>query len=137
MMVLHRQDQEVMTVLREWKVGLVCLGIALIAATGMLPAMAEDTLWHVKAVHPKGRLLDIKAVDPDGKLYDVKAIEQEGNVHMLDVKAFVDGRRHPVKVVVSEDRYAPVKALDVRGKNLEIKAVTPEGKQLDVKGVRR
>jgi len=122
---------------QELRVGLLCLGIVLIASGAASPAVAEDMYWHVKGIHPKGYMLDIKAVDAEGKLYDVKALEQEDNVHMLDVKAIVGDERHPVKVVVSEDRYAPVRALDIGGENLEIKALTPEGKQLDVKGVRR
>lgn len=122
---------------RELRVDLFCLGILLIASTAASLAVADDTIWHVKAVHPKGYLLDIKAIDADGKQYDIKAIQQDDNVHMLDVKAIVNGRRQPVKVVVSDDRYAPVQAIDVAGNNLDLKALTPEGRQLDVKGVRR
>ena len=81
--------------------------------------------------------MDIKAVAADGTMYDIKASQEGDNVHMLEVKAIVDGRRHDVKVVVSDDRYAPVMAINVKGENLDLKAFTPEGKQLDVKAVRR
>jgi len=123
--------------LTRCKAGFFFLGIALIAMTGVTSATAEDTLWHVKGVHPKGYLLDIKAVDPDGNRYDVMAIEEEGNAQLLAVKAFVDGRPYPVKVIVSDERNAPVRAIDVKGKNFDLKALTPEGKLLDIMAVRR
>ena len=118
--------------------GAMCVAVGIMAGAMVCApsATAEDTIWHIKGVHPKGYLLDIKAVDADGKRYDVKAIQREGNVHMLDVKSFVDGTEHPVKVVVSDRRQAPVKALGVHGENLELKALTSEGKQLDVRAVR-
>lgn len=119
--------------------GAMCVAAGIMAGAVVCApsATAEDTIWHIKAVHPKGYLLDIKAVDAEGKRYDVKAIQRDGNVHMLDVKTFVDGKEHPVKVVVSEDRYAPIRALDIHGQHLDIVAITPEGKSLEVKGVRR
>jgi hypothetical protein len=123
--------------LRRPRVWFLALGIVLFALMGVSPAAAEDTFWHVVGIHPKGYTLDIKAVDSEGKLYDIKAIEQDENVHMLDVKALVGDLRQPVKVVVSDDRYAPVQAIDIKGNNLDLKALTPEGKLLDVKGVRR
>jgi len=54
---------------------------------------ADEKIWHVKAVHPKGRLLDVKAIDKDGQIHPVKAIEQDGNLHVLDIKALVDGKK--------------------------------------------
>ncbi|MCP3978667.1 MAG: hypothetical protein GY716_04945 [bacterium] len=118
-------------------VGWLGLGFALFAACTAVPVQAEDTYWHIKGVHPKGYLLDVKAVGAEGKLYDVKGIQRDDNVHMLDVKAFVDGEIKPVKVVVADERYGPVMAIDVAGNNLPLKAITPDGKQLDVKAVRR
>jgi hypothetical protein len=112
-------------------------GIALIATSVGLAMAGDDTLWDVKVIRPNGRVLDVKAVDSDGKLYDVKAIEGEDNPYFLDVKAFVDGKPYPVKVVDSSERYAPVMAIDIHGKNLEIRALGPEGKHYDVKGIRQ
>jgi hypothetical protein len=116
---------------------IACIAIALIAVSTGLATAATDTIWDVKVTHPNGELLDVKAVDPDGTLYDVKAIEQEDNPYFLDVKAFVDGKPHDVKVVSSKDRCAPVMALDIHGKNLDIRALSADGKQYDVKGIRR
>ncbi|MBK9641927.1 MAG: hypothetical protein IPO72_11760 [Saprospiraceae bacterium] len=48
-----------------------------------------DFLWHVKAVHPDGKLIDIKAIDENGRIYDVKALAENGNGHIMDIKAFV------------------------------------------------
>ena len=126
-----------MAVLRSIKTVVFYTGITLIAASLGLAMAGDDTIWDVKVIRSRGRVLDVKAVDPDGKLYDVKAIEQEGNPHFLDVKALVDGKRHPIKVVDTNDRYAPVMALDIHGKNLEIRAIGPDGKQFDVKGIRQ
>jgi len=98
---------------------------------------AEFTIWHIKAVHPEGRLLDIKAVDKDGKRHDVKALEEQGNRHVMDIKALMDGKRLPVKILVSDDKFAPVKAIGPDGTIYDIKAFTPDGTKLDVKGVSR
>ena len=110
--------------------------VLIVASLGLTMA-GDDTLWDVKVIRPNGRVLDVKAVDPEGKLYDVKAIEGEDNPYFLDVKAFVDGKPHPVKVVDSNERYAPVMAIDIHGKNLEIRALGPGGKHYDVKGIRQ
>ena len=50
--------------------------------------------------------MDVKAIDKQGNIYPVKAIEADGNAHLLDIKALVAGKRLPVKVLVSEDKYA-------------------------------
>lgn len=103
---------------------------------GCATARAGETYWFVRAIHPEGRTLEVKAIDPDGKkTYDVKAIEEPGNLHVMDVKAFVDGKVLPVKVLVSDDAYAPVKAIGEHGEIYGIKALTPDGRRLDVKGV--
>lgn len=117
----------------------ISLGTFLALATLLAAPLraAEEKIWHVKAVHPEGRLLDVKAIDPQGKLHAVKAFEADGNLHLLDIKALVDGRRLPVKILVSNDKYAPVKAIGEDGAILAIKALTPEGEKLDVKGVSR
>lgn len=98
---------------------------------------AEEVIWHIKAVHPEGRLLNVKALDESGKIYPVKAIEQHGNRHLMDVKALIDGKRLPVKILVSDDKLAPVKAIGEDGTIFDIKALTSDGRKLDVKGVRR
>ena len=79
---------------------------------------AEERIWHIKAVHP------------DGKLLDVKALDEKGNV-----KALIEGNKLPVKVLVSDDKNAPVKAVGDEGKIYAIKAMATDGQMLDVKGV--
>ena len=77
-------------------------GIVLISISLGLTMAEENTLWDVKVIRPNGRILEVKAVAADGTLYDVKAIERPDNPYFLDVKAFVDGKPHPVKVVDSK-----------------------------------
>ena len=103
------------------------LGVAALLAATTPARAAEEKIWHVKAIHPEGRLLDVKAIDKQGKIHSVKAIQTEGNLHLLDIKALVDDKRLPVKVLVSNDKYAPVKAIGEDGTIFDIKAITPDG----------
>ena len=79
---------------------------------------ADDGIWHIKAVHPEGWFLDVKALDKEGKIHSVKAIETSGNLHVMDVKAMVGGGKLPVKILVSDDKFAPVKAIGPDGAQL-------------------
>jgi len=97
----------------------------------------KEIIWHVKAIHPEGRTIDVKALDKGGNIYDVKAIQDAGQRHLLDIKAFVSGRKLPVKILVSDDKYAPVKAIGEDGTIYDIKALTNSGDILDVKGINR
>ena len=97
----------------------------------------KDIIWHIKAFHPDAKLLDVKAVTKDGKVHDVKAIQNSDQTSILDVKAFVNGKILPVKVLVSEDKYLPVKAIDTDGTIIDIKALSVDGTNLDVKAVRQ
>jgi hypothetical protein len=99
----------------------------------------DEKIWHVKAIHPEGVLLDVKAIDEDGKIHGIKAIETQGNVHLLDIKALVGDQRLPVKVLPKSatDQYEPVKAIALDGTIYAIKALTKDGEKLDVKGVKR
>jgi len=97
----------------------------------------EEVIWHVKAFHPDGKLLDVKAVDSDGHTYDVKSIQNSDQTSIMDVKAFINGKKIPIKMLVSEDKFLPVKAIADDGTIINIKAITPEGEKLDVKGVRQ
>lgn len=94
-------------------------------------------IWHIKAIHPEGRTLDVKALDADGNIYDIKAIQDSGQRQLMDVKALMEGKKAPVKILVSDDAFAPVKALGEDGTIYDIKALTPDGERLDVKGVKR
>src|SRR6187200_2287116 len=86
-----------------------------------------ETIWHVKAFLPEGKLLDVKALDKDGNIYAVKAIQRDDNFHMMDIKALVGDKKLPVKMLVSDDQYAPVKAIGEDGTIYDIKALTAEG----------
>jgi hypothetical protein len=96
-----------------------------------------DIYWHVKAYHPEEvRLLKVKAIDKEGNIHDVKAIQDSYDTSMLNVKALVNGKRLPLKLIVKEsDLYYPVKAIDDDGTLIDIKAITDDGQILDVKGV--
>lgn len=95
----------------------------------------EEIIWHVKAFRPQFKFLKIKAIDKNGTVYDIKAIQNSEQTSLLDVKAFVKGKRLPVKMLVGEGKYYPVKAIDESGDILDIKAITEEGQFLPVKGV--
>lgn len=101
----------------------------LFIVSASMPCTAAETIWHIKAVHPEGRLLDVKALDADGQLYDVKAIEIDGNRHIMDIKAIKNGERLPVKVIVSDDKYARVKAIASDGTILDVKASHIQGRE--------
>jgi len=95
----------------------------------------DEIIWHIKAIHPDGKFLHIKAIDKDGNFFDVKAIQDSNQNNDLEIKAFVKGKRLPVKLLVSGDKYIPVKAIDTDGTNIDIKALKEDGTLLDVKGV--
>ena len=96
----------------------------------------QETIWHVKAFKPNAELIDIKAIDKDGKIHNIKAIQNSDDTSILDVKAFVNGKRLPVKLLVNEyDRYMPLKAIDDDGTIINVKGITKEGEILDVKGI--
>ena len=97
----------------------------------------KEVIWHVKAFHPDGKLLDVKAVDKGGHTYDVKSIQNSDQTSIMDVKAFVNGKVLPIKMLVSEDKFLPIKAIADDGTIIDIKAISPEGDKLDVKGVRQ
>jgi len=96
-----------------------------------------EVIWHVKAIHPNGYFIDIKALDKDGNIFDVKAIQNSDQTTIMDIKALIDGEKIPIKILVSDDKYAPVKAIMDDGTILDIKAITAQGDKLDVKGVGR
>lgn len=100
-------------------------------------AASDAQIWHIKAVHPAGKLLDVKVVDQDGGIHDVKAVQQSGNHHILDIKAFVNGSVLPVKVLVSDDWLGPVKAIGEDGTIFDVKALANDDLKLDVKAVSR
>jgi len=108
-----------------------------IAVNTELTKNFEKVIWHVKAIHPDGRLIDVKAIDRDGDIYDVKAIQSTAQRSFMDVKTLVGEHQLPVKLLVSSDKYTRVKALAEDGSVYDIKALTPEGDTLDVKGVSR
>lgn len=110
------------------------LSMLTIAPIGPSAAGAAE-VWHIKAVHPDGRLLDVKALDKSGGIHDVKAIAQTGDQYIFDIKAFVDGDVLPVKVLAGGDWYGPVKAVRADGTILAVKALTPNQERLDVKAV--
>jgi len=122
---------------------LICLSIMLCFNVGISQKnIAENTkfkeiIWHVKAFKPEMKYLKIKAIDKKGKTYDVKAIQNSEQTSFLDVKAFVKGKRLPIKMLVGEEKYHPVKAIDEEGNILDIKAITDDGIVLPVKGVSR
>lgn len=96
----------------------------------------SEIFWEIKAYKIFETLLDVKAIDKNGKMHDIRAIQNSEDVSILDVKAFIDGERLPVKLIIkNNERYYPLKAIDSEGNLIDIKAVTAEGKILPVKGV--
>lgn len=96
----------------------------------------QEIIWHVKAFRPEAKLLNVKAIDQHGNIHDVKAIQSSDDTSILDVKAFVNGKRLPVKILMNEgNNYLPVKAIDENGTLIDIKAITDKDQILDIKGV--
>ena len=100
--------------------------------------MPVEIIWNVKAYSPAELLLRVKAVDKDGNIHDVKAIQDSDNTSILNVKAFVNEQRLPIKLIVKDhEPFYSAKAIDADGVLIDIKAFTSEGKKLDIKGVNR
>ena len=97
----------------------------------------NDIYWNVKAIHPDGKSLDVKVFNNEGKSFDIKAIQNSDQDNVLDVKAFIDGEKLPVKILVSKNQFTPVVAITNKGNAYKIKAITPEGEKLQVIGVAR
>ncbi|TBN06720.1 hypothetical protein EYD45_02220 [Hyunsoonleella flava] len=97
----------------------------------------KDIFWNVKAIQPNGKSLDIKIFDNAGNGFDVKAVQNSEQDQLLDVKAFMEGERLPVKILVSKKQFSPVVAISQKGNTYKLKAVTPEGEQHQIIGVRR
>ena len=98
--------------------------------------ITDDIYWQVKAYHPDVKLLRVKAVDGKGNYYDVKAIQDSDDTSLLNVKALVDGKRLPIKLIIIEnDDYYPLKAITEDGMIMDVRAITEEGLKLPVKGV--
>ncbi len=110
---------------------------ALVAANTEIDKGIEKVIWHIKAIHPEGRLIDVKAIDKEGNIHDVKAIQTGQQRSFLDIRALVGEKEFPVKILVSGDKYTRVKALADDGSVYDIKAITLKGDTLDVKGVSR
>ena len=109
--------------------------IKAIAQTG---CAGDNFIWHIKAIHPDGKVIDVKAIDKEGNIYDVKALQDADQWSLLDIKAFIgDTNQNPVKMLLSSDKYAPVKAIGDDGTLYDIKAIEADGEKLDVKGTRR
>ena len=99
--------------------------------------VSGDLLWHVKAFRPDAQILKVKAIDTDGNIYDVKAVQpSEGSTSVLSVKAIVNEKRLPIKIVFPKgnDKYFPLVAIDKDGKKLKIVAINDAGEYLEVKG---
>jgi len=96
-----------------------------------------EIIWHIKAIHPNGYFINIKALDRAGHIYDVKAFQNSVQTSILDIKALVNGKRVPIKILVSDDNYGPVKGIMEDGTLLDIKAITAQGDKLDIKAVGR
>jgi len=97
----------------------------------------KSIFWKVNAITPDGKKLAVKAIDSTGNQFDVKGIQDSKQHSLMNVKAFVNGSELPIKVLVSDDKYAPVKALARDGSFYKIKAISEDGKLIDVKGISR
>ena len=97
--------------------------------------ITSEIFWNIKAYHGEENLLKIKAIDKNGIQYPVKAIQESENTSVLNVKALVDGKRLPIKLIVRGDaQYYPAKVIMDDGTLMDIKAITEDGQILDVKG---
>ena len=98
--------------------------------------ITDEILWHVKAFRPEAQLLNVKAIGKDGTLYDVKAIQTSESTSILNIKALVNGKQLPIKILLKENaEFYPVKAIREDGSLMNIQAFNDDGSILDVKGV--
>lgn len=112
-------------------------GVRVAAHIKALPqalATDEDLIWNVKAVGTDGHSIPVKALDKNGGVHDVKAFMENGDRWIMDIKALIDGKKVPVKMLVSDDALIPVKAVGADGTIYDIKALAVDGRRLDVKG---
>lgn len=112
-------------------------GVQIAAHIKALPqalATDEDFIWNVKAIGADGHFLPVKAIDKEGGIHDVKAFLENGDRWIMDVKAIINGKKVPVKMLVSEDALIPVKAIGADGTIYDVKALAKDGRKLDVKG---
>ncbi|MDQ3142072.1 MAG: hypothetical protein M3Q56_07485 [Bacteroidota bacterium] len=109
--------------------------IAFLFIAGLTGNVTTQSIWHIKAIDPAGRLIPVKALDMNDNVYDIKAFVEDGNTQFMDVKAIKGAKKLPVKIIFNQDAFAPVKAIEENGNLLSIKAITADGKKLDVKGV--
>jgi hypothetical protein len=98
-------------------------------------SLVKEVIWQVKAVHPEGYFMEVRAFDREGNNYPVKSIQYADQTSILDIKADVEGKNVPIKILVSNERFMPVKGIMQDGTILNIKAVSPDGDRFDVKGV--
>lgn len=103
------------------------LASVILLGLGTLHVHSAENIWHVKAFEPDGKSLDIKAFDKEGTVFDVKAIQEGGNLWVIDIKAFVGGKKVPVKILVSDEKYAPVKAIGGDGTILTLRLLHQTG----------
>lgn len=98
--------------------------------------ITSDIYWYVKAYRPDAKLLDVKAIDTDGNLYDVRAIQTSDDTSILNVKALIDGKQLPIKLIINkDDQFYPVKAVNEKGALVNIKVIAENGEILNIKGV--
>ena len=112
-------------------------GVRIAANIKALPqalATDEDFIWNVKAIGTDGHSIPVKALDKSGGVHDVKAFMENGDRWIMDIKAIIDGKKVPVKMLVSDDPLIPVKAVGADGTIYDIKALASDGRKLDVKG---
>ncbi|MCW5519435.1 hypothetical protein J1N09_06275 [Aureitalea sp. L0-47] len=134
--------------MKTFNIFLVFSLIAMLQVNAQIPDKDQESLikpeveistnifWQVKAYHPDVKLLKVKAFDGNGNIYDVKAIQGSDDTSLLNVKAIVDGKYLPIKLIMIEgDRYHPLKAITEDGMIMDVRAITEEGFKLPIKGV--
>ncbi len=94
---------------------------------------STTTKWALKVIMPDGKSLDVKAVDANGNLFDVNAIQDSDQDSFLNIKAFVQNKKLPVKVLLTKEKNDPVKAIDKGGLSYSLVAVLPEGEKMKIR----
>lgn len=99
--------------------------------------ITDDLIWQIKAFRPDAQILNVKAIDKKGNIYDVKAFQPpESSSSVLNVKAIVNDKRLPIKIILPEDneKYFPLVAIKDDGSLMKIVAINDKGKYLEVRG---
>ncbi len=142
----------------------VIYGHNVLANVSALPQVrnkSDAIQWDIAAIHPDGNSYPVYAIDEDkGVEHPVRALSDGGNFHLLDVKAFINRYKYPVKLAqeiglknttlvsiyergkvyqvmakVGDSQYIPIRGLQLEGNMIAVKGEGSDGTIYAVKAI--